>query len=174
MPLDEFLREAEAGKIDLNAIAEQKISQINLFTEEEFAELQPKLFQNQYQQYVKTKQLLGEIQNLKKQKSLKLELLPLEVVKKYEQLCVNFCAENGYWFETQEQIQEYLNNSRKNIKFKLIFEALCEVEALCIRYLDSREDKVILYPVRMEKDDLKNPRYQQNAEEEFSSLIDDS
>lgn len=48
------------------------------------------------------------------------------------------------------------------------------MEALCIRYLDSREDKVILYPVRMEKDDLKNPRYQQNAEEEFSSLIDDS
>lgn len=45
---------------------------------------------------------------------------------------------------------------------------------MCIRYLDSREDKVILYPVRMEKDDLKNPRYQQNAEEEFSSLIDDS
>ena len=55
-----------------------------------------------------------------------------------------------------------------------MYESLCEVEILCVRYLDSREDKVILYPLRMEKDYLKNPRYQQNAEEEFSSLVDES
>lgn len=50
-------------------------------------------------------------------------------------------------------------NARRNTKFKLMFEALSEVEDLCERYLDSRQDKTILYPVRMEKDDyLKNPR----------------
>ena len=31
--------------------------------------------------------------------------MPLEVIRKYDELCVNFCAENGYWFETQEEIQ---------------------------------------------------------------------
>lgn len=36
MSLDEFLKEAEAGKIDLNAMVEDKIGQINLSTEDEF------------------------------------------------------------------------------------------------------------------------------------------
>lgn len=63
--------------------------------------MQPKLFENQYRQYVRTKKLLTDIQALIQQKDLKLELLPADVVKKYEELCVNFCAENGYWFETQ-------------------------------------------------------------------------
>ena len=30
--------------------------------------------------------------------ALRLEDMPLEVVRKYDELCVNFCAENGYWF----------------------------------------------------------------------------
>jgi hypothetical protein len=33
---------------------------------------------------------------------------------------------------------------------------------LCRRYIDSRLDKTILYPVRMEDDDLKNPRIDLN------------
>lgn len=45
------------------------------------------------------------------------------MIKKYEELCVNFCAENNYWFETQDEIQEYLN-SRKGTKYKLIYDAL--------------------------------------------------
>lgn len=53
------------------------------------------------------------------------------------------------WYETQEEIQEYLS-SKKNIKIKLIYEALHETELLCKRYIDSRLDKAILYPVRME------------------------
>ncbi len=58
-----------------------------------------------------------------KQKDIKLDYLPNQVIKKYEELCVNFCAENNYWFETQEEIQEYLN-SRKGTKYKLIYDAL--------------------------------------------------
>jgi hypothetical protein len=61
--------------------------------------------------------------------------MPLDVVRKYDELCVNYCAENGYWFETQDEIQEYFNTTRKNVKFKLLFEALNEVEILCSRYL---------------------------------------
>ena len=34
LSLDEFLKEAEAGKIDLNMLNEEKINQINLFTED--------------------------------------------------------------------------------------------------------------------------------------------
>jgi len=37
------------------------MGQINLFTEEELTELQPKLFENQYNQYMKTKKLLADI-----------------------------------------------------------------------------------------------------------------
>ena len=74
---------------------------------------------------------------------------------------MNFCVENNMWYETQEEIQEYLS-SKKNIKIKLIYEALHETEMLCRRYIDSRLDKTILYPVRMEDDDLKNPRIDLN------------
>ena len=35
MSLDEFLKEAEAGKIDLNNLTEESMNQINLFTEDE-------------------------------------------------------------------------------------------------------------------------------------------
>lgn len=40
----------------------------------------------------------------------------------------------------------------------MIFEAIHETELLCKRYIDSRQDKAILYPVRLEASDLKNPR----------------
>ena len=66
-------------------------------------------------------------------------------------------------------------NARRHTKFKLMFEALSEVEDLCERYIESRQDKTILYPVRMEKDDyLRNPREVQNAEEEFSTLMEEA
>ena len=60
------------------------MGQINLFTEEEMSELSPKLFENQYNQYVRTKKLLGRIGELLEEKELKLDFLPHDVVKKYE------------------------------------------------------------------------------------------
>lgn len=44
MALDEFLKEVEQNKFDINAFSEEKMGQINLFTEEELSELKPKLF----------------------------------------------------------------------------------------------------------------------------------
>lgn len=97
------------------------------------------------------------MRSLKKLKEIKIDSLPSDVMKKYEELSLNFCIENNMWYENQEEIQEYLS-SKKNIKIKLIYEALHETELLCVRYLESREDKSILYPVRMGENDLKNPR----------------
>lgn len=41
---------------------------------------------------MKAKKLLFDIDHLKKDKEIKLEQLPFEVIKKYEELCINFCA----------------------------------------------------------------------------------
>lgn len=41
---------------------------------------------------------------------------------------------------------------------KLLYEAIYETEILCKRYIESRQDTAILYPVRMESDELENPR----------------
>jgi hypothetical protein len=65
--------------------------------------------------------------------------------------------ENNLYYETQEEIQEYLS-TKKNIRVKLIFEAVNQTELLCKRYIESRQDKSILYPVRLDAADLKNPR----------------
>lgn len=92
LALDEFLREVEENKIDLNALSEERAGQINLFTEEELQELSPRLFENQYEQYVKTKGLLEEIGKIVAANEVKVDLLPREVVRKYEEICVNFCA----------------------------------------------------------------------------------
>ena len=54
--------------------------------------------------------------------------------RKYEELSENFCVENNMWYETQEEIQEYLSG-KHNIKVKLIYEALHETELLCKRYI---------------------------------------
>ena len=97
---------------------------------------------------MRIKNLLIEIEELKKKKSIKLDSLPVDIYKKYEQVCTNFCIENNLYYETQEEIQEYLENKR-NIKVKLIFEAISEMENLCNKYLESRQDKSILYPVRL-------------------------
>ena len=60
------------------------------------------------------------------------------------------------YYETQEEIQEYLSTKR-NIRIKLIYEAIHDTEELCKRYIESRQDKAILYPVRLETEDLKGP-----------------
>ena len=70
------------------------------------------------------------------------------------------------YYETQDEIQEYLSTKR-NIRVKLIYEAINETEILCKRYIDSRQDKAILYPVRLETDDLKNPRNPMSEDEEL-------
>jgi len=55
-----------------------------LFTEDELTELQKSLFENQYRQFLRTKHLLADIIKIKANKDLKLDMLPLDVVKKYE------------------------------------------------------------------------------------------
>jgi hypothetical protein len=145
-------------------VEEETNDQISLFTEEELTQLKSKLFEYQYNEYIRIKQLLKDVRNLKKMKDIKIDSLPSDVMKKYEELSLNFCIENNMWYENQEEIQEYLS-SKKNIKIKLIYEALHETELLCVRYLESREDKSILYPVRMGENDLKNPRYVEEEEE---------
>jgi hypothetical protein len=82
MSLDDFLREVEQNKFDPANLPEDRVAQVNLFTEEELQELQPRLFENQYSQYVRTKKLLADIEVLI-QKDLKLELLPADAVRKY-------------------------------------------------------------------------------------------
>jgi hypothetical protein len=82
MSLDDFLREVEQNKFDPANLPEDRVAQVNLFTEEELQELQPRLFENQYSQYVRTKKLLADIEVLI-QKDLKLELLPSDAVRKY-------------------------------------------------------------------------------------------
>lgn len=72
MSLDDFLREVEQNKFDPANLPDERLAQVNLFTEEELQELQPRLFENQYKQYVRTKKLLKDIQALIQQKDLKL------------------------------------------------------------------------------------------------------
>jgi hypothetical protein len=64
--------------------------------------LQHKLFENQYSEYLRIQDLLKEVQKLKRQTSIRLDSLPSDVNKRYEELCLNFCIENNMWFETQE------------------------------------------------------------------------
>ena len=40
-----------------------------------------------------------------------------------------------------------------------------ETELLCVRYIESREDKTILYPIRLGENDLKNPKDYSEEEE---------
>ena len=63
--------------------------------------LKPKLFENQYNEYIRIKELLKEIEVLKKMKNIKTDGLPRDVYKKYEELSLNFCVENNMWYETQ-------------------------------------------------------------------------
>lgn len=68
MSLDDFLRDVEQNKIDPSSLPEDRLNQINLFTEEELRHLQPKLFENQYRHYMQTKKLLGDVERLKADK----------------------------------------------------------------------------------------------------------
>lgn len=42
---------------------------------------------------------------LKKEKKIRLDSMPHDVYKKYEELSYNFCQENNMFYETQEEIQ---------------------------------------------------------------------
>ena len=110
---------------------------------------------------------VGVKQFKKEYKNINIESLPHDVSKKYEELSMNFCVEHNMYYETQEEIQEYLS-TKKNIRIKLVYEAIHDTELLCQRYLESRQDKAILYPVRLESDDLKSP----HAQEEDESIKD--
>lgn len=102
---------------------DENMEDISLFTEEEHIQLQQRLFENQYNEYLRIQELLKEVTELKKIKNIRLDSLPADVNKRYEELCLNFCIENNMWYETQEEIQEYLS-TKKNEKNKLIYEAL--------------------------------------------------
>ena len=51
---------------------------------------------------MRIKSLIIEIEELKKKKSIKLDSLPIDIYKKYEEVCTNFCMENNLYYETQE------------------------------------------------------------------------
>lgn len=78
--------------------------------------------------------MLKETEKLKKRKNIRLDSLPPDIYKKYEENSYNFCLQNNIYYETQEEIQEYLDN-KKSIKEKLILEALNDTEILCKRYI---------------------------------------
>lgn len=128
---------------------------ISIFTEKELADLKSKLFETQHKEYTRIKSLQEEIQQLKKNKEIRVDQLPIDVMKKYEELCLNYCVENNVaCAESRDEIQEYLS-TKKEVRYKIIIEAIRETELLCYRYLESRQDKAILYPVRIESGDLE-------------------
>lgn len=86
-------------------LGDDKMDNVSLFTEDELNSLKGKLFENQYNEYIRIKALLTEITALKKLKEIKVDSLPRDVHKKYEELSLNFCVENNMWYETQEEIQ---------------------------------------------------------------------
>lgn len=122
---------------------------VSVFTEKELEDLRGKLFETQYKEYTRIKKLQEEILELKKNKELKVDQLPLDVLKKYEELCLNYCVENNVaCAENRDEIQDYLA-TKKDVRLKIIIEAVRETELLCHRYLESRQDKSILYPLRV-------------------------
>lgn len=56
---------------------------VSVFTEDELNSLKSKLFENQYNEYMRIKELNKEIQKLKKLKDIKVDSLPRDVHKKY-------------------------------------------------------------------------------------------
>lgn len=61
---------------------------------------------------------------LKKNKDIRIDQLPIDVLKKYEELCLNYCVENNVaCAESREEIQEYLS-TKKEVRFKLIIESI--------------------------------------------------
>ena len=68
------------------------MNDISLFTEDELNSLKNRLFENQYNEYIRIKELLKEIESLKKMKDIKVDSLPHDVYKKYEEFSLNFCV----------------------------------------------------------------------------------
>lgn len=63
---------------------EENQDHISLFTEGELNSLKFKLFEYQYNEYIRIKQLLKDVRELKKLKDIRIDSLPGDVVKKYE------------------------------------------------------------------------------------------
>ncbi len=68
---------------------------ISVFTEEELSQLRGKLFETQFNEYTRIKKLQTDIQQLKLTKDIKVEQLPVDVFKKYEELCLNHIITNN-------------------------------------------------------------------------------
>lgn len=99
--MEEYIKEVEE---DI-----ENYDDISIFTEKELSELKGKLFETQYNEYTRIKKLLAEIIELKKLKEIKVDQLPVEVYKKYEELTLNYCVENNVaCTESRDGMQEYL------------------------------------------------------------------
>lgn len=100
--IDEYFKHLEEQNFNISRLQEDNDENFTLFTSEEMHELQSKLFKNQYEEYIRIKQLLKQIQQLKKKKNLRLDSISVEIYKKYEDICKDFCIENNLYFDTQE------------------------------------------------------------------------
>lgn len=71
------------------------------------------MFETQYNEFIKIKKLQIEIAELKRLKDVRIDQLPIEVFKKYEELCINYCVElNLACADSRDQIQEYLSTKK--------------------------------------------------------------
>ena len=63
--LDEYLKELEEKNFNLSRLDGEKAEDISLFTEEELSNLKLKLFEHQFNEYSRIKQLLKELEHLR-------------------------------------------------------------------------------------------------------------
>lgn len=64
-------------------LGDDKMDNVSLFTEDELNALKGRLFENQYNEFIRIKELLREIEALKKLKDIKADALPHDVHRKY-------------------------------------------------------------------------------------------
>jgi hypothetical protein len=56
--LEEYLKELEERNFNFSVLNEDKLEDMSLFTEDELSSLKSKLFENQYNEYIRIKGLL--------------------------------------------------------------------------------------------------------------------
>lgn len=71
--IDEYFKHLEQQNFNISRLQEDNDENFTLFTSDQMHELQSKLFKNQYEEYIRIKELLKEIQQLKKKKNLRLD-----------------------------------------------------------------------------------------------------
>ena len=59
--LEQYLKELEERNFNFSVLNEEKVDNISVFTEDELNSLKSKLFENQYNEYIRIKELLKEI-----------------------------------------------------------------------------------------------------------------